>query len=111
MRLEHVEVLDPVGYIEMQSLQSTAAVVLTDSGGVQEETTVLGVPCLTLRDTTERPVTIEQGTNVLVPDRMRGAILEAYHAVRGRSYEPMRPEGWDGAAAVRLADELVAWLG
>ena len=110
-RLERVEVVDPVGYIEMQSLQSTAALVLTDSGGIQEETTVLGVPCLTLRGTTERPLTIECGTNVLVPVRSRAAILEAYRAVRGRRYEPMRPEGWDGAAAVRLADELVEWLG
>ena len=69
LTFDRVEVTGPVGYLEMISLQESAAVVLTDSGGIQEETTVLGVPCLTLRSTTERPITITEGTNRLVPVR------------------------------------------
>jgi UDP-N-acetylglucosamine 2-epimerase (non-hydrolysing) len=84
-----------------------AGVVLTDSGGVQEETTVLGVPCLTLRDNTERPITITEGTNRLVgrdPARIRSAV----DAVLEAPPAPRRPALWDGHAAERIVDALLA---
>ena len=102
--------LPPQGYREMVGLMAAATLVLTDSGGVQEETTALGVPCLTLRENTERPITIEHGTNTLVGRdaaliaRLVDEIL-ATGGKRGRS-----PEGWDGAAAPRIAAHLSAWL-
>ena len=70
---------------------------------------MLGVPCLTLRDSTERPVTVTQGTNRLVPDRSTGAILDAFRASWGMAPPASRPEGWDGRAAERVADALEAW--
>src|SRR5207237_4834853 len=70
LSLEGIRTMDPLGYLEFLNLESTASVVLTDSGGLQEETTILGVPCLTLRHNTERPVTIDHGTNIMVgPDK------------------------------------------
>lgn len=97
---------EPLGYLDFLKLMAHARLVLTDSGGIQEETTVLGVPCLTLRDNTERPVTIEQGTNTLVgvdPDRIAAAALAAL----ARPPAPTRvPDLWDGRAAVRIADIL-----
>jgi UDP-N-acetylglucosamine 2-epimerase (non-hydrolysing) len=101
-----LRVMQPVGYLEMLHLQQQAALVLTDSGGIQEETTVLGVPCLTLRDTTERPITIEMGTNRLVPERSRRHILDAARASLNGHAAPRQPEGWDG----RTADRIVALL-
>lgn len=109
IRPEGVRVLDPVGYTDMLALQSRAGLVLTDSGGMQEEATVLGVPCLTLRDTTERPVTITEGTNLLVPDRSRDAVLTAFDQMWGRPRTSRRPEGWDGRAAERVAEVLARW--
>jgi UDP-N-acetylglucosamine 2-epimerase (non-hydrolysing) len=100
-----VHVLEPVGYLEFLSLEAEAAAVLTDSGGVQEETTYLGVPCFTLRDNTERPVTIRAGTNTLLglnPSRISD-ILPALARPRPVS---RRPPGWDGQAAERVADVL-----
>jgi len=87
-----------------------ARLVLTDSGGIQEETTALGVPCLTLRDNTERPITVEQGTNTVVgSDRKR--ILEAARDVLQSGGKAGRiPELWDGHAAERIAAELSNWL-
>ena len=111
LKLRRVRVLGPMGYKEMLGLQAGAGAVLTDSGGIQEETTVLGVPCLTLRSTTERPITIEQGTNRLVPVRSKKAILEAFHEVWGHHGDPRRPEGWDGKASVRIAEAIHAKLG
>jgi UDP-N-acetylglucosamine 2-epimerase (non-hydrolysing) len=103
-------VLPPQGYLEMLGLMSAATVVLTDSGGVQEETTALGVPCLTMRENTERPITIEQGTNTLV-GRDRDRILDLIDEIltsggkRGRT-----PELWDGHAAKRIAGHLSRWI-
>lgn len=100
--------LPPLGYLEMLGLIRSAAVVLTDSGGLQEETTALGVPCLTLRENTERPITITEGTNVLVgvdPD----AITAAWATIRsefGRCEQ--RPERWDGQAAIRIVKDLIS---
>ena len=103
-----VELLEPLAYPEMLDLVSGAHVVVTDSGGLQEETTALGVPCLTLRPNTERPITITEGTNRLVgepeelPDLVRGAArVEEEGKVR-------RPEGWDGCAGGRVVEALVA---
>ena len=102
--------LPPQGYLEMVGLLSKARLVLTDSGGVQEETTSLGVPCLTMRPNTERPITIEQGTNTLVP-RESAVVLRLVDDIlatggkRGRA-----PELWDGHAAERIAGHLAGWL-
>ncbi|MEY3200927.1 MAG: hypothetical protein RIR70_477 [Pseudomonadota bacterium] len=102
--------LPPQGYWQMIGLMAHARVVLTDSGGIQEETTALGVPCLTLRDNTERPITVEAGTNTLVGlDRRR--IAEAIGAVlKGGAKRGRRPPMWDGHAASRIAQHLAQWL-
>jgi UDP-N-acetylglucosamine 2-epimerase (non-hydrolysing) len=98
-------VIEPLGYLEFLRLTAAARVVLTDSGGIQEESTVLGVPCVTLRENTERPVTITQGTNHL-GGTSRVPILAAYaDAVRPRESKAV-PALWDGRAAVRIADVL-----
>jgi UDP-N-acetylglucosamine 2-epimerase (non-hydrolysing) len=94
----------PLGYLDFLRLQATAAVVMTDSGGVQEETTVLGVPCLTLRHSTERPITVTEGTNRVVGTDP-ATILAAY-AELSTEREPRRPAGWDGMAADRIAAVL-----
>lgn len=99
-----ITIMDPFGYLEFLNLTSNAAIVLTDSGGLQEETTILGVPCLTLRNNTERPVTITHGTNIMVgPDRSR--ILEAFGRVVRGDWKPAGPpELWDGNAAERIVE-------
>ncbi len=104
-----IAVLPPVGYLEMLGLMNAARLVLTDSGGMQEETTALGIPCITLRDNTERPVTLEQGTNTLTgTDRNR--ILETVDDILETGGKAGRiPERWDGRAAERIRDVLLAW--
>ena len=98
-----VHLLEPLGYLEFLSLESDAAGVLTDSGGVQEETTYLGVPCFTLRDNTERPVTLRAGTNTLLGlDPARIAMIPSALAHSGGATRAA-PPGWDGHAAERLA--------
>jgi UDP-N-acetylglucosamine 2-epimerase (non-hydrolysing) len=97
--------LPPAGYLDFVALQAGARIVLTDSGGVQEETTVLGVPCLTLRDTTERPITVTEGTNQLV-GRDPARIVAAARAVLADPPPPRRPALWDGHAARRIAAVL-----
>ena len=102
-----MRVLEPLGYVEFLSLVQDSAAVLTDSGGMQEETTYLGIPCFTLRDNTERPITCDVGTNLLLglaPERIRevpGLIAQ------GRAREAGVPPGWDGVAAERLVDVLL----
>lgn len=101
----NLAVIDPLGYLEFMGLVRGAAAVITDSGGVQEETTVLGVPCLTLRPNTERPVTITHGTNQLVTrEALADAVSEALAA--GRPTEWPTPPLWDGAAGPRIAAVL-----
>ena len=102
-----LRLVPPAGYLDFIALEASARLVLTDSGGVQEETTVLGVPCLTLRENTERPITIEQGTNRLVgrdPARIASAALQAM----AERPPARRPPLWDGHAGERIADILVA---
>lgn len=102
--------LPPLGYLEMLGLMAGATVVLTDSGGLQEETTALGVPCLTLRENTERPITVEQGTNIVV-GRNRDTILSTIRDILdGRGKRGRVPELWDGHAAERIAADLYKWL-
>ncbi|MCL2656754.1 MAG: UDP-N-acetylglucosamine 2-epimerase (non-hydrolyzing) [Betaproteobacteria bacterium] len=111
-RLEgkRIYLLPPQGYLEMLGLMSRARVVMTDSGGIQEETTALGVPCLTLRENTERPITVDQGTNTLV-GRDRDAILAGLQSsLHGDGKAGRIPEFWDGAAAQRIAGHLFDWL-
>jgi UDP-N-acetylglucosamine 2-epimerase (non-hydrolysing) len=107
--LQGVQVIEPLGYIEMLSLTQGAAIVLTDSGGIQEETTVLGVPCVTLRETTERPITVTEGTNRVVPWPITEAGLlasvQAGLASRNGS-ERSAPAGWDGRSAERIVAAL-----
>lgn len=99
----HVRTLDPIGYPEMLDAMQGAWAVVTDSGGLQEETTALGVPCFTLRDNTERPVTITEGTNVLVRDLSTLPDLVRANVKRGTG---SRPEGWDGNAGTRVIAAL-----
>jgi UDP-N-acetylglucosamine 2-epimerase (non-hydrolysing) len=115
-RLEHgperspgLLLTDPVGYVDFLALEAHAAGVITDSGGVQEETTFLGVPCFTFRENTERPVTISEGTNTLLG--LDPAQIELVPDLLQQNVAPLRPpRGWDGRAAERVADELIEAL-
>lgn len=103
--------LPPLGYLEMLGLMAKARVVLTDSGGIQEETTALGVPCITLRENTERPITVEQGTNTITgidPARIEAAVDNVL-TTGGKGGRV--PELWDGRAALRIKAVLQEWLG
>ena len=102
-----IRLLPPLGYLDFLELMSLAQVVLTDSGGIQEETTILGVPCITLRDNTERPVTLTHGTNVLVGSDCKKIIEEFTRVVRGQREIPSAPQLWDGHAARRIIRILV----
>ncbi len=98
---------DPVGYVEFLGLQRGATMVITDSGGIQEETTYLGVPCLTVRENTERPVTVTVGTNTLVGRDMRRLREEADKILSGNAKKGAVPPLWDGRAGERIADALL----
>ena len=110
--LESLRVMDPVSYVEMLGLQDAAALILTDSGGVQEESSVLGVPCVTIREATERPVTVSEGTNSMVPwPPTESGILESARSglSKGRfDVGAKAPEGWDGRAGARIVQALAA---
>ncbi len=103
----NIRVMEPLSYLPFLGLVAHSRMVLTDSGGIQEETTVLGIPCVTMRPNTERPITCELGTNVLVgtdPERIRGA---AFAALNGEVRKASIPEKWDGRAAARIVDILL----
>jgi UDP-N-acetylglucosamine 2-epimerase (non-hydrolysing) len=99
--------LEPVGYLEMLDLVENAFAVITDSGGLQEETTALGIPCLTVRPNTERPITVTEGTNRLVPNP--SDIIAELAQVQRPAVTP-RPEGWDGRAGERVIGALTRSL-
>jgi UDP-N-acetylglucosamine 2-epimerase (non-hydrolysing) len=104
-----LRLMPPVGYLDFIALQASARLVLTDSGGIQEETTALGVPCLTLRDETERPITVAEGTNVLV-GCVPARIVATAVSVLTDPPEPRCPALWDGKAGHRIAEALLAHL-
>lgn len=101
-----LRLIDPLGYLDFLNLYSTARMVLTDSGGIQEETTALGIPCLTLRHNTERPVTVELGTNVIVGTDPQRIISAANAALNGINNSSRQVPLWDGHAAERIVDAL-----
>lgn len=106
----NIHPLPPQGYMEMLGLMRDATIILTDSGGIQEESTALGVPCLTIRENTERPITIEEGTNQLVgtnPAMIKAAVVAV---LGGKGKAGRCPEGWDGAAAQRVVCDLEMWV-
>jgi UDP-N-acetylglucosamine 2-epimerase (non-hydrolysing) len=98
-----VRIMAPLGYFDFLHLQKRAALILTDSGGVQEEATILGVPCLTLRDNTERPITVTRGTNLLVGRDTDRIVRAARRVLRAPRRRPPRIPLWDGRAAERIA--------
>jgi UDP-N-acetylglucosamine 2-epimerase (non-hydrolysing) len=102
LSMNGIQTMEPLGYLEFLNLEANATVVLSDSGGLQEETTILGVPCLTLRHNTERPVTITDGTNIVVgTDKTR--ILDGFRSIMNGDWKPAGPpEFWDGHAAERI---------
>jgi UDP-N-acetylglucosamine 2-epimerase (non-hydrolysing) len=106
-----VRMLDPLSYVDFLALQRLAKLVITDSGGIQEETTYLGVPCLTLRENTERPVTIHIGTNVLVGQDVKRLSAEVGRIMAGDQKVGQVPPLWDGHAAERIAREIMTWSG
>ena len=107
--LANVRMIHPLGYLDFLGLMASARVVLTDSGGVQEETTALGVPCITIRENTERPITIDLGSNHLA-GVTRAGILAAYAEALASGQAARRPPGWDGQAAGRVVDAIADWL-
>lgn len=104
-----IQVLPPVGYLEMLGLMKDANVVLTDSGGIQEETTSLGVPCVTLRENTERPITVDQGTNTIVGTDEHAIMTTVDDILSTGGKAGRLPELWDGRAAERIADIIFHW--
>jgi UDP-N-acetylglucosamine 2-epimerase (non-hydrolysing) len=104
---ETVRLMDPQGYLDFLALQRHAQVVITDSGGVQEETTYLGIPCLTLRNNTERPVTVVTGTNILIGGDLERLHAEVMRILAGQGKKGQVPPLWDGHAAERIAEEIL----
>lgn len=99
---ENLIITEPIGYLNFMNLMINSKFVITDSGGIQEETTVLGVPCITMRNNTERPVTVEQGTNILVSTDKAEILKAANKLLKGASFKPKIPRFWDGKAAERI---------
>jgi UDP-N-acetylglucosamine 2-epimerase (non-hydrolysing) len=105
---QDLRLLEPLGYLDFLKLMDHACFVLTDSGGIQEETTVLGVPCLTLREETERPITVAEGTNTVVGLDAELIVAESSRIIRGEGKQGRVPEFWDGRAAERIVEVLAA---
>jgi UDP-N-acetylglucosamine 2-epimerase (non-hydrolysing) len=104
-----VHMTDPLGYTDFLALQRLAKLIITDSGGIQEETTYLGVPCITVRENTERPVTVTLGTNVLVGQDMKRLRAEVARILSGDQKRGQVPPLWDGHAAERIAEAIMTW--
>ena len=103
---DHIRLIPPAGYLDFVALEAGARIALTDSAGVQEETTMLGVPCMTLRDNTERPITVTEGTNILA-GRDPARIIEIAQQILTSPPAPRRPKLWDGHAGERIAEILL----
>jgi UDP-N-acetylglucosamine 2-epimerase (non-hydrolysing) len=110
-RAPNLRLVEPMGYLEFLALTSQARLILTDSGGLQEESTALGVPCLTLRENTERPITVEQGTNLVVGTDPVRISQEADRILNGQGKQGRVPELWDGRSAERIAQLYERVLG
>jgi UDP-N-acetylglucosamine 2-epimerase (non-hydrolysing) len=107
-KIQNIKILEPQGYLEFLHLMEHSALIITDSGGIQEETTYLQIPCLTFRDSTERPVTVELGTNQLLADLNPDTVYEKMlQILRGQTREGIIPPFWDGKAAERIAAILM----
>ena len=105
--IRDLRLIDPLGYLDFLNLNSSARLVLTDSGGIQEETTALGIPCLTLRENTERPITVELGTNVIVGTDTTRIVNAASAALNGSAKRTItQPPLWDGHTSERILDAL-----
>ena len=102
--------MPPLGYLEMLGLMQSAKFVMTDSGGIQEETTALGVPCLTLRENTERPITVSEGTNTVIGTDMARLVAVVDEIINTGGKAGRVPEYWDGQAATRIAQIIRPWL-
>jgi UDP-N-acetylglucosamine 2-epimerase (non-hydrolysing) len=110
--IEGLHLLGPQGYLQFLKLMDNAALIITDSGGIQEETTYLQVPCMTFRDTTERPVTVELGTNFLMKDLNPETVrVQMEDILNGNAKQGTIPPLWDGKASERIANILVEKLG
>lgn len=109
-RAAHIRLVDPLGYLEFMSLASRAKFALTDSGGLQEETTALGIPCLTLRENTERPITVEEGTNTIVGTDEDTILREVRNILEGRGKSGRVPALWDGRASERIVAVVQQFL-
>jgi UDP-N-acetylglucosamine 2-epimerase (non-hydrolysing) len=109
-QLKNVQFLDPLPYFDCLRLASQAALVITDSGGLQEETTFLGVPCLTARPNTERPVTVDDGTSVIVGNATETIVREAERILDGGAKHGRIPELWDGQTAPRISAIIEAFV-
>jgi len=110
LQAANIHCLGPLGYMEMLGLMANARMMLTDSGGIQEETTALGVPCITLRENTERPITVNQGTNTVVGTDSAAILGEVDAVLKEGGKAGRQPELWDGKAAVRIARHLASWF-
>ena len=104
--MPQVKLCEPLGYLDFLKLMSEAKFLLTDSGGIQEESTVLGVPCLTLRENTERPATVQQGTNLVIGSNAQRIIAESENILNGHAKTGSVPDLWDGKAAARIVDAI-----
>ncbi len=105
---DNIRMIEPLGYLDFLKCMREAKLVITDSGGIQEETTVLGIPCITVRENTERPVTVKEGTNTVVGRDSDVLMRVALDALEGRGKSGKVPELWDGKTAQRIVEVLAA---
>ena len=109
IRNSQLQLIEPVGYLDCIALQWKATMVITDSGGIQGESTFLGVPCLTVRNNTERPVTVTIGTNIVFEKDMNLLRSEVDHILEGHAKKGKIPPLWDGRARERIAEVITKW--
>ena len=103
-KISNFMLTEPKGYLDFLALMKESKIVLTDSGGLQEETTALGIPCLTLRENTERPITVEQGTNRVIGNKEKNIKTEYNKIIKDRIKDNKIPDLWDGQTAKRIGD-------